>query len=377
METSAAKTNGKHPMEGLLKSCILRIFRVGEIVEGTVIEKRGSKVFVDLGQRGTGIIFGREYYEAQDILKCLSVGDPIAAKVVELDNEDGYVELSLKEAGRERNWQTLKRVLEEGTTVDLKVSEANRGGLIMEYLGVKGFLPVSQLSSNNYPRVQGGDKEKIYEELKKFIGKALTVKIMDVEPMEGKLIFSERSMDDQKLREKLAHYPIGAEVDGEITGIVDFGAFMKFGEDIEGLIHISEIDWQLIEKPSDMLKIGEKVRAKIIDIQGDKVSLSLKALKENPWLKAAEKYTKGDVVMGSVTKFNPFGAFVRLDEEIQALVHIAEFGSETKMRESLALGTSYEFTILMVDPKEHRIGLALGRKEIPAESATAEEPAKA
>ncbi|OHA05087.1 MAG: 30S ribosomal protein S1, partial [Candidatus Sungbacteria bacterium RIFCSPLOWO2_01_FULL_51_34] len=254
METSAAKTNGKHPMEGLLKSGILRIFRVGEIVEGTVIEKRGSKVFVDLGQRGTGIIFGREYYEAQDILKGLSVGDPIAAKVVELDNEDGYVELSLKEAGRERNWQTLKRVLEEGTTVDLKVSEANRGGLIMEYLGVKGFLPVSQLSSNNYPRVQGGDKEKIYEELKKFIGKALTVKIMDVEPMEGKLIFSERSMDDQKLREKLAHYPIGAEVDGEITGIVDFGAFMKFGEDIEGLIHISEIDWQLIEKPSDMLK---------------------------------------------------------------------------------------------------------------------------
>ncbi|OGZ95253.1 MAG: 30S ribosomal protein S1 [Candidatus Sungbacteria bacterium RIFCSPLOWO2_02_FULL_51_17] len=377
METSAAKTNGKHPMEGLLKSGILRIFRVGEIVEGTVIEKRGSKVFVDLGQRGTGIIFGREYYEAQDILKGLSVGDPIAAKVVELDNEDGYVELSLKEAGRERNWQTLKRVLEEGTTVDLKVSEANRGGLIMEYLGVKGFLPVSQLSSNNYPRVQGGDKEKIYEELKKFIGKALTVKIMDVEPMEGKLIFSERSMDDQKLREKLAHYPIGAEVDGEITGIVDFGAFMKFGEDIEGLIHISEIDWQLIEKPSDMLKIGEKVRAKIIDIQGDKVSLSLKALKENPWLKAAEKYTKGDVVMGSVTKFNPFGAFVRLDEEIQALVHISEFGSETKMRESLALGTSYEFTILMVDPKEHRIGLALGRKEIPAESATAEEPAKA
>ena len=377
METSAAKTNGKHPMEGLLKSGILRIFRVGEIVEGTVIEKRGSKVFVDLGQRGTGIIFGREYYEAQDILKGLSVGDPIAAKVVELDNEDGYVELSLKEAGRERNWQTLKRVLEEGTTVDLKVSEANRGGLIMEYLGVKGFLPVSQLSSNNYPRVQGGDKEKIYEELKKFIGKALTVKIMDVEPMEGKLIFSERSMDDQKLREKLAHYPIGAEVDGEITGIVDFGAFMKFGEDIEGLIHISEIDWQLIEKPSDMLKIGEKVRAKIIDIQGDKVSLSLKALKENPWLKAAEKYTKGDVVMGSVTKFNPFGAFVRLDEEIQALVHISEFGSETKMRESLALGTSYEFTILMVDPKEHRIGLALGRKEIPAESATTEEPAKA
>ncbi|MBI4132773.1 MAG: S1 RNA-binding domain-containing protein [Candidatus Sungbacteria bacterium] len=354
-------------MEVLLKhksdSAVLP--KPGDIVEGAVIEKRGSRLFVDLGSRGTGIVFGREYFEAQDIIKRLGSGERVVAKVVEPDNEEGFVELSLKQAGREKNWQEMKRVMESREFIKLKVSEANRGGLIAEYLGVLGFLPASQLSQEHYPRVEGGDKERIYEELKKLVGQELELTIIDVDPDEGKLIFSEKSRETEAIRQRLAQYHVGDEVDGEVAGLVSFGAFVKFGDGLEGLVHISEIDWQLISSPADVLKIGERVRAKIIGIEGDKVSLSLKALKEDPWASAGEKYKKGEVVAGTVVKFNPFGAFVKLNEDIQGLAHISEFGSEARMKEVLALGQAHEFKILSVDPKEHRLALGLIKGESP------------
>lgn len=337
----------------------------GDIVEGEVVEKKGSRLFVDLGNRGTGIVYGREYYEAQDLIKPLAPGDRIVAKVVEADNEEGYIELSLKQAGREKNWQEMRRLMESGEMLKLKIAEANRGGLIVAYLGVPGFLPASQLAQEHYPRVEGGDKGRIYEELKKLIGQELELTIIDVDPDEGKLIFSEKSRETEAIRQRLAQYHVGDVVAGEVAGLVSFGAFVKFGEGLEGLVHISEINWQLISSPADVLKIGEKVQAKVIGIEGDKVSLSLKALQEDPWSKAGEKYKKGDAVAGTVVKFNPFGAFVKLDEDIQGLAHISEFGSEARMKEMLTLGQPHEFKILSVDPKEHRLALGLVRGESP------------
>ena len=354
-------TRPKHPMEALLrqKGDAAVFLKMGDIVEGTVIEKRGSRLFVDLGSRGIGIVFGREYYGAQEIVRGLIVGDPVTAKVVEPDNDEGYIELSLKEAGREKNWQELKRMMDAKEIVRLKITEANRGGLILSLHGVLGFLPASQLAQEHYPRVEGGDKEKIFDELKKLVGQEIDVTILDIMPEDSKLIFSEKSRETEALRERLAAYHVGDEIEGEVAGIVTFGAFVRFGEGLEGLVHISEIDWQLITNPADVLSVGEKVRAKIIGIEGERVSLSLKALKEDPWSKADERYTKGDVVTGTVVKFNPFGAFVKLDEDIQGLAHISEFGTEADMKAALTLGAAQQFRILSVEAKEHRLALGL------------------
>jgi small subunit ribosomal protein S1 len=351
----------KHPMENLLKSRgeFFSAVKTGDIVEGITIEKRGAKLFLDLGNRGTGVVYGREYYEAQDLIRKIGVGDMVTAKVIELDNDDGYIELSLREAGREKQWKDLKEKMSSGETMDLVVKDANRGGLILEFAGTRGFLPVSQLSMKHYPRVENGDKERIFSELQKFVGTELKVKILDANPYEDKLIFSERGGDSDEIREKLANYKVGDVVEGEITGVVTFGAFMKFNEGLEGLIHISEIDWQLIEDPKAVLKVGDKRQAKIIDIEGEKISLSLKALTSDPWIAAAEKYTKDSIVSGKVTKFNPFGAFVQIADAVQGLAHISEFGSEQKMKERLEVGTSYEFRVVSMDPKEHRLSLSL------------------
>lgn len=351
----------KHPMEALLKKQgAVLAFKAGDLVEGTMVVRHGTRVFMDLGPYGIGIIYGREYYAAQDIIKGLAVGDHISAKVVELDNEEGYVELSLREAGREKQWFDLKKTMQEGAILELSVRKANSGGLILEAHGVEGFLPASQLAAKNYPRVGGGEREKIFQELQKLIGQTLKVKILDLDPKENKLIFTERGADREEIRKTLAQYAIGDVVEGEITGVVDFGAFMRFGEKgLEGLIHLSEIDWSLVENPRTVLKPGDHVKAKIIDIQGDKISLSLKRLKENPWNTVAEKYHKGDVVRGKITRLNPFGAFVQLGEEIQGLVHVSEFGSAANMNNAVRAGEEREFTVLLVDPREHRLSLGL------------------
>ena len=347
--------------------------KLGDIAEGEIVAKDGPRLYLDLGSRGTGIVFGREYYAAQDALKGLSVGDRVTAKVVALDNEEGYIELSLKEAGRERNWQELFRLKETGEHLSLKVIDANRGGLILAHLGVQGFLPASQLSSEHYPRVDGGDKLKIQEALKRFVGQEFSVAIMDVNPEEGKLIFSEKTHETEALRERLKAYHVGDVIEGEVAGVVSFGAFVRFGDGLEGLVHISEIDWQLIANPADVLTAGENVRAKIIGIEGEKVSLSLKALKIDPWATAEEKYKKGDLVTGTVVKLNPFGAFVKLDEAVQGLAHISEFVSEASMQQTLALNKPHEFRVLSVDAKEHRLALGLANEA--QSSPSAETPA--
>lgn len=364
----------RHPMEALLKATVNPFVKVGELIEGVVIEKKGTRVYVDLGPRGMGLIYGREYYAAQDIIKNAKVGDPLSAKVVDVDNEEGYVELSLKEAGEEKRWVFVREAMEKKEELLLPVIDANKGGLLLELKGIRGFLPASQLSMKHYPRVEGGDKDKIFLELKKLVGTPLKVRILDLNPKEQKLIFSEKDSESDEVKALLQSHKIGDEVEGEVTGVVDFGAFMKFGEGLEGLIHISEIDWGLVENPRDYVKPGDHLKAKIIDIQGEKVSLSLKQLKEDPWKKIAETHKKGDLLAGRVTKFNPFGAFVEIGSNIQGLVHISEFGSEDTMRKTLEVGKEYQFRILLIDPVEHKMSLGILRDEKEEKSETTEVP---
>jgi len=343
----------------LEKNNLLRPGKIGDIAGGTIVGAGQSTIYIDLGPIGTGIIFGREFYQAKTELKKMQIGDKVFSKIVDLENEDGYIELSLSEAGKEIGWDKLRKIKENDEIIKVKILGANKGGLIAEVESIQGFLPVSQLAPEHYPRVEGADKTKILQKLQQLIGSDLEVKIFDVNPQEEKLIFSEKATDTEKLKEILKNYKMDDVVEGEITGVVDFGAFMKFA-DLEGLIHISELDWQLIENPSEIVKVGEKVKAKIIEITGDgRVSLSLKALKKDPWVGIEEKYKKGDEIKGEVTKFNIFGAFVEIGPKIQGLCHISEFGTKAKMEESLQVGKNYKFQILQIDPAEHRMTLKL------------------
>ena len=355
--------------------------RVGEIARGEVVNKGKASVFLDLGPRGAGIIYGREFYEAKEKLKNCKAGDIFFAKVVDTENDDGYTELSLTKAGKEIAWEDLAQKRNNNENVSVRILGANKGGLLAEVSGIPAFLPVSQLSPVNYPKVENGDSQKILKALQKFVGKEMELRIFDIDPQEEKLILSEKSKESGKIKEALKNYNIGDIVEGEITGVVDFGAFIKFsssadntkikskdnvsdeGEEtassLEGLIHISELDWQLIDNPSEVVKVGQKVKAKIIDISNNKISLSLKALKEDPWKSIENDYKKEDTVKGEVVKINPFGAFVKIAKNIQGLCHVSGFDSQKNMGETLKIGEKYNFQIISIDPKEHRMTLML------------------
>lgn len=331
---------------------------LGDLVEGTVLNVEKSKVFVDLSPFGTGIIYGREYLNARDVIKKIALGDKITAKVVDTENDNGYFELSLKEARQAMIWSEAEAAIRDKTVMELAVKEANKGGLILEWQGIAGFLPASQLKSEHYPRVADGDKDKILEELRKLVGVKISVSVIGAFPKEGKLIFSEKSPEAKDKEKIVGKYAVGDEFLGTVTGAVDFGVFVKIEEGLEGLVHISEIDWALVEDPRLMFKSGDTVKVKIIEIKDGKISLSIKALKPNPWIEAAKKYKKDDAVKAVIIKFNKHGALASIEEGVAGLVHISEFGSEEKLRANLELGKTYPFKITLFDPKEQKMTLS-------------------
>jgi small subunit ribosomal protein S1 len=335
---------------------------VGDVVEGPVIGIDKSAVYVDLAPFGTGIIYGREYITARDIVKKLNAGDAIAAKVTDLNNKEGYIELSLKEARQALIWNEAEEAIKSKAILELPVLEANKGGLIIGWQGISGFLPASQLKVEHYPRVADGDKDKILEELRKLVGQKISVTIISANPKEGKLIFSEKSPTDKDKDKIIGKYKVDDEVEGTVTGIVDFGVFIKIEDGLEGLVHISEIDWSLVEDPRLLFKVGQKIKVKVIEIKEGKISLSIKALKENPWNSATAKYKKDKIVEGVIIKYNKHGALASVEEGIAGLVHISEFGNEEKLRAKLELGKKYQFKITLFDPKEQKMALSFVEK---------------
>lgn len=331
--------------------------QVDSLVEGPVISIKKSSVYIDLAPFGTGIIFGREFINAKDIIKKVNIGDVVKAKVVGTDNEDGYIELSLKEAKQALIWSEADKAIKSKTPLELIVKEANKGGLILEWQGIQGFLPASQLKSEHYPRVEDSDKDKILKALKILIGKRISVVMISALPKEGKLIFSEKDNNPEERQEIIGKYTVGDELDCTVAGIVDFGVFLKVEEGLEGLVHISEIDWGLVEDPRAMFKVGDSIKAKIIEIKDGKISLSIKALKENPWKEFENTLKKGDIISGVVIKFNKHGALVSIKQGVAGLVHNSSFGSEEKLRKALELGKTYNFQVTLFEPKDQRMTL--------------------
>ncbi len=339
----------------------------GDLIEGNVIAVEKAAVFVKLNPFGTGIIYGREFIIARDIIRNLRAGDTVSAKVVDIKNEEGYIELSLKEARQALIWGEVEAAIKDKTVFGLKVQDANKGGLIMNWQGLQGFLPASQLNGDHYPRVTDGDKSKILEELNKLIGQELTVTIIGATPEDGKLIFSESGSvvssdgnDSQQSKENVAEeYKIGDILDGEVTGVVDFGVFIKVKSGLEGLVHISEIDWSLVEDPRRLYSVGDKTKVKVIEVKDGKISLSIKALKENPWSEAGNRYRKGDQVKGVIIKYNKHGALASIEEGVAGLVHVSEFDNPEELREKLELGKVYDFKIKIFEPKDQKMTLSV------------------
>ncbi len=356
---------------------MMQTLREGDIVDAKVLAIENNALYLDIGPRKTGIIYGAEYQNAKNVLKNIKNGDIISVKVVDSENEDGFVEMSLKEAEKDMAWKLIKEKKEEDKPFTIKVSKVNKGGLLTDVSGIPAFLPTSQLSPEKYPKVPEGDKTKILRKLQSFIGMEIKVKILDFDEKSGQIILTEESKENEQVKKVLQSLKVGDSVEGKISGIVNFGCFIKFAlpgksleeakeeELLEGLIHISELDWQLIEDPSQIVQVGENVKAEIIDISQGRVSLSLKNLKKDPWQELTLK--QGDVIKGIVVRFNPFGAFVQIKREdekddqskIQGLIHISEFGTEAKMKEKIEANKEYDFEILSFQPQRHWMSLRL------------------
>ncbi|PIR98421.1 MAG: 30S ribosomal protein S1 [Candidatus Colwellbacteria bacterium CG10_big_fil_rev_8_21_14_0_10_41_28] len=340
---------------------LMPILREGEIINVRVIERANKAVYFAVPRIGTGVIYGLELINARNILKKLEEGDEIAAKVIMPENEDGFVELSLVEAGKQKAWQELKELKDADEAIKGKIVNANSGGLIVDIRGIQGFLPASQLSNDNYPKDAEGDRSKIIGELEKMVGGDITVKIININPRTNKLIVSEREVEVDDVKELLSKYSEGEDVSGIVSGVADFGAFIKFADEpkIEGLIHISELSYNIIDNPKEIVSVGDMVKAKITEIKDGRVSLSLRALQEDPWEEADKKFKAGEIIEGEVYKLNPFGASVRLGHGLTGMIHVSEFGSVEELKKHLNPGQTYKFLVDSVKADEKRITLKL------------------
>ncbi len=365
----------------------------GDVVKGKVISVDRGEVHIDIEGMTTGVVRGQEMFAESREYSGLKVGDEVEATVMELENENGEMELSFRIAGYKRAWDNMRKWMKEGLTIKAKIVAANKGGLMMQVEALNGFLPVSQLSPDNYPRVAGGDKNRIFEKLREMVGKELEVKVIDVNDKEDKLIVSERAVWEDSQKAVLEAYKIGDVVEGEISALTSFGAFIKFGQGLEGLVHISEIAWQRIDHPKDVLKIGDMVKAQVIQLDHSKIYLSIKRTIEDPWKSVKEKFKVGDTVKGKILKIELFGLMIGLDKNIHGLAHISELSDQpiNNMADKFKIGQELDFEIVSLEPAEHRLGLKLAgvkgksgrtaankaaaeKKEASAEKANAEEP---
>ncbi len=338
----------------------LNLLRVGDLVQGTIIEKGVRMMTIDLGANGVGAVYRGELQNARDVVKSLKSGDVIGAKVVQIDNEDGYIELSLTQADKQKAWEEVQDLRDQEEIVKVKLTTFNKGGLLGELRGLPAFLPVSQLGNGLEGRTIN-NKEEIEKVLQELVGKEVEVRIIDVNPRTNKLIVSEKAATEVSTKELVQNYQVGQIIEGVVSGVADFGVFVRFTDNpaLEGLIHVSELGYRIVENPKEVVKIDDAVKAKITDIRDGKISLSLRALRVDPWINVGEKYKEGQEISGIVHSFHPFGAIVNLDGEIQGQIHVASFGGVEEMKKQLNIGKEYSFTIESLVPNERKILLKL------------------
>ncbi|MEK7591450.1 MAG: S1 RNA-binding domain-containing protein [Patescibacteria group bacterium] len=355
------RTKKNELMELLLKEspAIIQV-KPGELAEGTVVFRGKNKLLLDIGGVSTGIVSGRELRDSFNTFKELTLGDQVTALVLEEENDEGMIVLSLRMASQQRAWDRFHRLVETDATMKFTAQEANKGGLLANIDGIRTFLPVSQLAPVNYPRVNNADTSEIISRLQKFIGHTFTVKIITMDEEAGKIVVSEREAMAEERAKALENLTIGDTKDGMVSGIVKFGLFVAF-DGLEGLVHISEIAWGHVKNPSEFAEVGDKVKVKIIGIDGDKLSLSIKQLTKDPWEEIAERYPVGKKVQGTVVRFADYGAFLKLEKDINGLVHLTELAHHkvTDPSEVLTISQKVDAQVINIDVDERRIGLSV------------------
>ena len=370
VQAVSVQTMAEALKEGMFKG----IPKVGEVVEGVVIQLTRGLLRLDIPGVKTGVIRGSEFFNTPECEQ-LKIGDLVQATVVDLDNEKGELELSLRMRSGALTLDKFNEYKRDKTPIEVKIVGANRGGLLVAYQNVHGFMPVSQLSLEHYPTVSDGDREKILAKLQAFVGQSFSVAVLDFNPDQGTFIASERAARGEDQKTLLNKYQLGQILDVTVVKLIEAGVFVELEKGLTGFIHISELAWHYLPHPSSVVSVGQKFPAKIIAVEGEKVFLSRRKLLEDPWKNAETKYAVGQKTPGKVLKITPFGLFVEVDPEIHGLAHMSEISLDGKASPSevAKLGDVLEFTIITLEPKEHRLGLSL-KKQIVKETTVPETP---
>jgi len=331
----------------------------GEIISGTIVKIEKKNVLVNVNNQFTGIIVNKELGNTVDF-DSLAPWQPIEVMVLGDSVEKGLLILSLKRANQIRNLSNLNKYHESGEVMSVVPVEANKWGLLVDIDGLKWFIPVSQLTPLHYPRVEGADPAKILEHLEGLLGLDLKVRVINIDDGGKKIIFSEKAAMEESRSKALETMKEGDIVEWTVSGILSYGLFVTF-EGLEGLVHVSEIDWGHVNDPSKFAKVGMKIKVKVIGLESEKISLSIKRLKENPWDILAKKVKTGDIIKAAISRISKFGAFMDLEGGIQGLIHLSEIshGVVKDIRDYVKVGEEVEAKVINFDPKKKRIGLSL------------------
>jgi len=328
-----------------------------QIISAKVIEVKGKKLSLDLGPYGLGLVPKREL----GLGKTFEVGQEVEAMVVDADAESGQVLMSIKRAHRDRGWKTVEDAFKDGAKIEVIPVDCNKGGLLIELEGAKGFLPVSQLSAANYPKLSGNqDKSVIADSIKSLIGKPMEVKVIALDRSDNKLIFSEKDGNTKSSEMELERFEIGQIISAKVTGIVEYGAFVST-EGAEGMIHISELSWKRVGSPEEVVAIGDELDLKVISLDNNRLGLSLKQMTPDPWEEEVSGFKPGDKIKAKVTRITPFGAFVQVTPSVEALVHISEVGDGegSEPEQVFKLDLEQEFEVLDINKETRRMFLGL------------------
>jgi small subunit ribosomal protein S1 len=343
-------------MDELLAQSDVEALQAGDVVEGIISSIKKHEIWIDLGAKGVGVVLRREIGHGQQ----LEEEQKVTVSVIDPEMDEGHALLSMRRAVKDRGWEELERIFSNQEVVEIMPYDANRGGLLVEMEGIRGFLPVSQLAAGHYPRVSSSDKDEILHKLSSLINQPIRATILDINRRDSKLIFSEKEALKGDMQSRFEELKIGDIVEGHITGVIDFGAFVNV-DGIEGLIHISEISWERVDNPKNYIKVGDNIKTKIIAIDKDRLSLSLKQMSEDPWLSEVKAFKKGDDVEGKITRITPFGAFVQLSPSVEALVHVSEMSDDESVdpEKLFQLNEKKQFKVLEIDTENRKIALSL------------------
>ncbi|MBS9783958.1 S1 RNA-binding domain-containing protein [Candidatus Gracilibacteria bacterium] len=335
-------------------------YDIGEVVTGTVLVSDQKMILVDLDGQFTGIITGNDMQSSTEDTGAINPGDKIESIIIANDPHSGLVHLSLRKASQAKLIEKLYSNFDTKEIITVIPNEANKGGLLIDLDGIKGFIPVSQLTPIHYPRVENANPEKILEHLGKLVGKPFQVRVINLDQNGKKIIFSEKAAIEEQRSKTLSSIKVGDVVEGSVSGILNYGLFVTFNG-IEGLVHVSEIDWGHVNNPHKYAKIGDKVTVQIIGIEGEKISLSIKRLQDNPWKVLSDKYQVGDVIEAPVLRLSQFGIFLELDGGVSGLIHLSEIDPEMMegIEDKVHVGELIQARIITFDSQAKRIGLSL------------------